>query len=53
MLVEYTRSDEQICDCNCPNTDCVHNKINQRKDVNYERNDHYYQRKLSGTHGGN
>ncbi len=36
-----------ICDCNCPNTDCIHNKNQIRKDVNYDSQS-YTQRDYSG-----
>ncbi len=47
-LVEYSCADEHICDCNCPNRDCIHNKEN-RKDFYYERNNYYRKRKLPGA----
>ena len=46
MFVEYSCSDEHICDCNCPNADCIHNR-NIRKDVNYDSKS-YTQRDYSG-----
>ncbi len=47
-LVEYSCSDEHICDCNCPNKDCVHNKINKREENYYERDHTHSKHQMPG-----
>lgn len=39
--MEYSCKDEDICDCLCPNTDCIHNK-------NYiEKDDYHYEQHIN------
>lgn len=32
--MEYSCKDDNICDCLCPNTDCIHNQYYIEKDGN-------------------
>jgi len=33
-MVEYSCADEHICDCLCPNTDCIHHIKNKGENEN-------------------
>ena len=51
-LFEYSCVHEHICDCICPNTDCIHHIKNQNLEViDYDR--HYDPHRGAGTGAGN
>ncbi|MBQ7984534.1 MAG: hypothetical protein IJ250_02730 [Bacteroidales bacterium] len=51
-LLEYSCYDERICDCNCPNMDCIHNKIYFTEVTNHERIDNHSEHQLPGDNSG-